>query len=278
MLGAWRRVTLVAALTAGTAIAAQLAGVVPAQAATPTITVAATSSNPRVTGDVFVYYLGGNYSIARIHGTITGATNDEVATLYAQRFPYATAAKPVKSITLSATGPTTAYSFTVTPTLATRYQVKLFARKSATTPLATSPRQNVYVVSGGYTTGGNNCPGAVCHEKYHMYSILPSSALGVEMSKHFYPYFGLNLSATSTPPYPRWLYLNAGNASVSPAHRISASEFETTVTFTFTTGNDGAAWNWTGCSKDTVSSDGLGLPGSHGCGARRIRATLSYLG
>jgi len=27
-----------------------------------------------------------------------------------------------------------------------------------------------------------------------------------------------------------------------------------------------------------VSRDGLGLPGSHGCGARRIRSNISYLG
>jgi hypothetical protein len=265
-------------LTGSAAIAAQLAGVVPAQAATPTITVAATSSNPRVTGDVWVVYLDGKYSRARIHGTISGATSGEVATLYAQRFPYARPARPIRSITLSATGPTTAYSFTVAPSLATRYQVKVSARKGATTPLATSHRQNLYVVTGGYTTGGNNCPGAVCRETYHLYSILPSSALRVEMSKHFYPYFGLNLSATGTPPYPTWLYLNAGNPRVSPPHRITASEFETTVTFTFTVGNDGAAWNWNGCWKDTVSRDGLGLPGSHGCGAHRIRSNFSYLG
>ena len=149
MLRAWRRVALVATLTGSAAIAAQLAAVVPAQAATPTITVAATSSNPAVTGDVFVIFQGGKYGSARIHGTITGATTGEVATLYAQRFPYTTAARPVSSITLSVTGPTTAYSFTVTPTLATRYQVKVFARKSATTPLATSPMQNLYVVANG---------------------------------------------------------------------------------------------------------------------------------
>jgi hypothetical protein len=98
------------------------------------------------------------------------------------------------------------------------------------------------------------------------------------MSKHVYPYLGLNLSATGTPPYPTWLYLNAGNARVSPPHRITASEFETTVTFTFTVGNDGAAWDWTACWKDTVSRDGLGLPGSHSCGAHRIRANFNYLG
>jgi hypothetical protein len=278
MLRAWRRVTLVAALTGSAAIAAQLAGVVPAQAAASAITVAAASSNPAITGDVFVYFEGGKYGRARIHGTITGATTGEVATLYAQRFPYTAAAKPVSSITLSATGPTTAYSFTVAPSLATRYQVKVFARKGAATPLVTSRSQNVYVAANGYFTGYKTCGRPTCRQTLHIYTILPSSALGVEMSKPLYPYFGLNLSATSTPPYPRWLYLNAGHASVSPAHRISATEFENTLTFSFTIGNDGAAWAWNWCAKDTVSRDGLGLPGSHGCGARRILRNLSYLG
>jgi hypothetical protein len=278
MLRAWRQVTLVATLTASVAIAAQLAGVVPAQAATPAITVAATSGNPNVTGDVYVYYLGGTDGSARIHGTITGATTGEVATLYAQRFPYATAAKPVGSITLSATGPATAYSFTVAPNLATRYQVKLFARKSATTPLATSHRQNVYVVGNGYYTGGKTCGGPGCRETFHTYMVVPSSALGVEMSKPVYPYFGITLSATNALPAPRWLYLNAGDASVSGPRRISASEFEITVTYSFTIGDDGYYFEWNTCTKDTLSTDGLGLPGSHGCGAHRIRANVTYLG
>jgi hypothetical protein len=278
MLRSWRRVTLVATLTVSAATAAQLAGVVAAQAVTPTITVAATSSNPRVTGDVWVVYQGGKYRSARIHGTITGAASGEVATLYAQRFPYTTAAKPVTSNTLSATGPATAYSFTVAPTLATRYQVKVFARKGATTPLAISPRQNVYVVPDGYFTGGKICGGPACRETFHVYTIVPSSALGVEMSKHVYPYFGINLSATSTPPPPRWLYLDAGNASVSRPHRISTSKYETTLTFSFTVGNDGYYFKFNACTKDTLSRDGLGLPGSHGCGARRVPATASYLG
>ena len=279
MLRPWRRATLVATLTGSAAIAAQLAAVVPAQAATPTITVAATSSNPRVTGDVFVYYLGGQYGNARIHGTINGAATGEVATLYAQRFPYTTAAKPVNSITLSATGPTAAYSFTVAPTLATRYQVKVFVRKGATTPLATSPMQSVYVVASGWTRGGKTCGRPVCHETFHIYTVVPSSALGVEMSKPNYPYFGINLTtAAGIPSAPRWLYLNAGHASMSGARKISAEEFENTLTFSFTVGNDGFHWNWTGCTKDAVSTDGLGLPGSHGCGAHRILDNNSYLG
>jgi hypothetical protein len=278
MLKAWRRATLVAALTGSAAVAAQLAGVVPAQAATPAITVAATSSIPAVTGDVFVVFQGGTYGSARIHGTITGVTAGEVATLYAQRFPYTTAAKPVRSITLSGTGPATAYSFTVAPTLATRYQVKVFASKSATTPSATSRTQNLYVVVNGRVTGVKTCGRPVCHETLRIYTIVPSSALGVEMSKPFYPYFGINLTTAGTPSPPRWLYLDAGHASVSGARRISAGEFERTLTFSFTIGNDGFYWGWTVCTKDAVSRDGLGLPGSHGCGARRVLRTVSYLG
>ena len=279
MLRAWRRVTLVATLTGTAAIAAQLAAVVPAQAATPTITVAATSRIHAVTGDVFVIFKDSKYGSARIHGTITAVTAGEVATLYAQRFPYTTAAKPVRSITLSATAPTATYSFTVAPTLATRDQVKLFARKGATVPLATSARQSLYVAADGYFTGGKNCGRPVCRLTLHIYTFVPRSTLGLEMSKHLYTYLGVKLStATGTPPPPKWLYLNAGHPKVSAARRISATEFELTLTYSVTVGNDGyyIEWNW--CTKDTQHRDGLGLPGSHGCGASRIQPNVSYLG
>jgi len=77
----------------------------------------------------------------------------------------------------------------------------MFARKSATRPLATSPRQNVYDVGGGYATGGKTCGGPGCRETFRVYSVVPSSALGVEMSKPLYPYFGalaISLPAPST--------------------------------------------------------------------------------
>jgi hypothetical protein len=150
MFRAWGRAAVVAVI-GGAAIAAQFAVVVPAQAAAPTVSIAAASKIKPVTGDVYVVYLGGSYGNATIHGTITGAAAGEVATLYAQRFPFTKAAAPVRSVTLSAAG-TTTYSFTVTPTLATRYKVMLFAKS---TPLATSPIKFVYVLSGGWVTGGH---------------------------------------------------------------------------------------------------------------------------
>ena len=271
MFRAWRGAAI-AALVGGTVIATSVAAVVPAQAAAPTITIAAASKIKPVTGDVYVVYLGGSYGNATIHGTITGAAAGEVATLYAQRFPYTKAAAPVRSVTLSGAG-TRTYSFTVTPTLATRYKVMLFAKS---TPLATSPIKIVYVVSGGSVTGGARCGRPVCKETFHVYTVLPSSALGVEMRKHVYPYFGLNLAPVVEPPPPTWLYLNAGHASVTGTHRIAADAYEATLTFTFTIGNDGYRWDWTGCTRDTVFRDGLGLPGYHNCGASRVPGSGSY--
>ena len=273
MFRAWRRAAVVAVI-GGAAIAGQLAAVMPAQAAAPTVTIAATSKIKPVTGDVYVVYLGGSYGNATIHGTITGAAAGEVVTLYAQRFPYTKAAAPVRSVTLSGAG-TRTYSFTVTPTLATRYKVKLFAKS---TLLATSPTKTVYVISNGYVTGGARCARPVCKETFHVYTVLPSSALSIEMRKPLYPYFGLNLAPVVEPPPPTWLYLNAGHASVSAARRINASEFENTITYTFTIGNDGYYWASTACWKDTVSTDGLGLPGYHSCGASRVPRTVAYLG
>jgi hypothetical protein len=272
---AWRRVTVVA-LTVSMAMAALLAAVAPAQAATPKITVAAASNNSPVTGDVWVIFQDGKYGIARIHGAITDAAAGEVATLYAQRFPYTTAAEPVRSITLSATG-TATYSFTVTPALATRYKVELFARKTAATPLGVSPTQNVYVASDWWVTGRDTCGQPVCRLRYHLFFAVPSATLGVEISKPVYPYFAINFGAASNRP-PRWLYLNGGHASVSRAHQISANVFESILTFSFTVGNNSYYWGWTVCVKDTESRDGLGLPGSHGCGARRVLQTANYLG
>jgi len=275
MFTGMRRVTILA-LAGGAAIAVQLTAVTPARAATPTITIAATSKIGPVTGYILVAY-GGADASARIHGTITGATAGDVASLYAQPFPYEKPPAPVGSTTLGAAG-AGAYSFTVKPTLATRYQVKLFAGPSTTTPLATSPTQNVYVTSGGYYTSAIVCISA-CSVTSHVFWRVPSSALQFEMSKHVYVYFGITFPPISAPKPPEWLYLNAGHAKVTRAKRISADEFETTVTFSYKeSGNSSGYPAWLVCDKDTVAKDGMGLPGHHGCGSSRVRRTVAYLG
>ena len=83
------------------------------------------------------------------------------------------------------------------------------------------------------------CKRPVCTETFQIYTFVPASALGFEMGKHVYPYFGLSLTQTGTPPAPKWLILNAGGAKVTTSRALSAGEFLNTLTFTFTIGNDG---------------------------------------
>jgi hypothetical protein len=279
MLRQWRRAALVA-LAAGAAVAAQLVATGPAQAAAPAITIAATAKLPPVTGYVSVIYRAGPYANAKIHGTITGATAGEVAALYAQQFPYKRPAVRLSSITLKTAR--TAYSFTVTPTLATRYAVRLFASSKATTPIASSRAQDLYVTNQQlFTKGPQQCGRPVCHEVFPIDTFVPPSTLSAEIGKHVYPYFGLNLGPSTSklpPPPPKWLYLNAGHASVTKARRISAGEFEYTLTYSFTIGNHSFYWLPNFCTRDTESKDGLGLPGYHSCGASRIPVSQVYLG
>src|ERR1700751_2134646 len=143
MLRAWRRATVVA-LAAGAAITASRAGPRAAKAPAPAVSIAATAKLKPVTGDVFVIYRAGAYSTAKIHGTITGATAGDTATLPAQPSPSKKQAVPAGSITLK--GATAAYSFTVTPALATHYAVRLFT-SGTTTPVAVSRTQAVYLTS-----------------------------------------------------------------------------------------------------------------------------------
>ena len=49
-------------------------------------------------------------------------------------------------MTLNPVGGTDSFSFDVTPTLATRYQMRLLPSATATTPLATSTSTTIYVV------------------------------------------------------------------------------------------------------------------------------------
>jgi hypothetical protein len=277
MLKAWRRAAI-AALAGGAAIAAQLTVIAPAQAAGPTISIFANAKLKPVSGYVMVVYLAGNgYRSASIHGKISNAAAGDVATLYAQQFPYKTKPAPIASKTLTAG--TQVYGFTVTPSLATHYDIRLFASKTAKTPITTSAVQNVYVEPGGKTTGGATCGRPVCHETFHLWWIVPSSVLGPAMKDPVYAYLGLNLgTGVNPPPPPNWLYKNGGNAKISGPFKVNAGEYETTIRYSFTIGNDAYYWLWTACGRDQVTKDGLGIPGYHSCGASRIPRTITYLG
>ena len=268
-----RRAIAAAILIAGALALGQLPAVATA-AVGPAITISATSAYQPVKGDVVVVYQDGRYATATISATVTGAAVGDTATLEAQ--PFGGTSAPVDSVLVSSTSQ--AISFPpVTPAVATTYTVQLTAAGS-TTPLAASPAQVVYVVNSGKYSGTKRCSRPVCHETLRIVDYVPPSALKTEMAKRVYAYFAVNLGGRKIPPSPTSVTLNAGHASVSKARELAAGKYTFNVSYKFTIGSHSYYWQWVACAKDNETADGLGLPGSHGCGDKRLKLNLKYLG
>jgi serine/threonine protein kinase len=240
--------------------------------------ITAKSDVPPVSGDVLVVYQGGKDATAQISGDIKGATSGEVAKLYAQQFPFTSAPAPAGSVILNPTGTTAKVAFQVSPSLATRYVIKLFRSSTAATPLASSVTRTVYVTVTATSGKSRTCSRPVCHETFHLREFVPASVLHAELPKQWYPYFGLRLAAAKAPASPGLLLLGAGGAHVTQSRRISAGEFDLTITFSFQVANHAYSWNWSACAKDTEAADGIGLPVPHDCGSQRVHASAAYLG
>lgn len=244
--------------------------------AAPTITIAAKSAIPKITGDVLVVWRSAADKSATIKGTVTGGMSGQDLRLYAQPFPFKKAPTEITHITL---GSGQKYSFTVTPTLATKYQVKLFATSSGGSSLAASAKVIVYVAAHSHARGGSTCARPVCHQTWHLHVLVPPSTLRTEMPKRWFVYFGLALSRTGEPPPPRILKLGAGNPRVSSPTKVSAGEYAVTIKFSFRIGNRGYFYSFFPCQRDTEAKDGLNLPGHHGCGTLdEIGSKRRYLG
>jgi len=268
--------TAVAVLAAAGVVAAVLAhshGPVPVISA-----ISAKSALPPVTSDVYVVYQGGTEGSASLTGDVKDVTSGEVAKLFAQQFPYQRAPAPDGSVTLHPVGGTARYAFQVTPTLATHYQVEVFKNSTATASLASSATSTVYVTSGATFGTGQTCARPVCRETIPVHVFVPATALSTEITKHWYTYFNLNLAPSVEPAPPTLLLLGEGDPQVSTPQRVSATEFELTISFSFAIGNDAYHWRWNTCLRDTEAQDGLGLPGYHGCGNPSVLATTSYIG
>jgi hypothetical protein len=268
----FRRGIAVAVLAGGLVAASGLPAA--AAPAAPTITIVAKSLFKPVTNDVFVVFMAGKFGHAQIHATISGAAKNDVAKLFARSFPFKSPAVQVGSQTLS--GTTLSHSFPVTPALATSYQVKLFAPGSSA-PLAASASTIVYVANQMVPTATKVCSRPVCHEKIRVTEIVPASTLSDEISKHWYFYFALNLNPNRTPPTPRFARLDT-NVSISRPVAGGPRTFTRTLSWSFRINNEGYAFVWTVCTKDTEFMDGLGLPGHHACGVKVIDTTAEYLG
>lgn len=245
--------------------------------------IAVTSANSVETGDVWVEYNGGKLASARLAGSLKGVTSGEVVRLYGQSFPFDHAAVPVSPpVTLHPTGQaaTARYAFQVTPAVATHYRVEVFANATAATPLVRSGFKTVYVSDSSSASSPSACSRPTCHQTLTVDVYVPSSAIGTEMAKHLYVYFGATVSSSAkiTPPAPATLILASGGAKAATPKQLSADEFSVVITFQFAVGNHGVNWLWDACTQDTESVDGMGLPGSHGCGSKTIPTSVTYLG
>jgi Protein kinase domain len=247
----------------------------------PAFSIAAKSSSPPVSGDVWVTYQGAAAANAQLSGEIKDAARGYVARLYAQPFPYTAKPAPVASVVLHSKDKKAPYLFQVTPAVATRYHVSVFQSRKGRRSLASSPTATVYVVPSVSHGSSQRCGRPTCHETLTLNVLVAAQAIATEISKPWYTYFAVNLSKSPAKPpaAPAVLKLGAGGPRVSAPRRVSGDEFVVTVTFSFPIGKkSGYSWLWGACTQGSVAVDGVGLPGPHGCGGKTIPVVHSYLG
>lgn len=237
----------------------------PASPATYSVTITATTNSPRVTGDTLVWYKIAGYDTADIHGQVTGAASGDTVSLLAKRFGAKHFTATGKPITL--TLPTSTYSFTVRPRLATRYKVQVSTGDKVD---VTSMVQIVYVDTSGPIRGTHKrCSRHRCIVTFRAYGLVPPSAYKIEAAKHVYVYL-----AVGHPRLPRYLTLSTA-ATVSKAKRVRADDY--VQRFRFVIPEHGKTnWIWQACTRDTERRDGIGLPGHHRCGDHKV--PQGYLG
>jgi len=271
----------IATASVAAVVGAVQAPAVAAPTTTASITISAKSAIKPVTGNVFVVFRARTLSHAQIKGSVSGGASGQVLQLFAQQFPFKKA--PVKldsPVTLS--GASTPYSFPVTPTLATHYQVELFTDASETTLVAKSAIRTVYVVGHGHLVGFKSCnrrgQRPVCHQRLTVTVTVPPSTLRTERPKAWHLYFGLKLRRTGVPSRPKTLKLGGGHARVVSKKKLNSLQYSMTYTLSFRVGNEGYFFVTVPCQRDSESTDGLNLPGHHGCGNTFISSRIPYLG
>jgi serine/threonine-protein kinase len=280
-------VLAVIAVLAAAGVAVVTTGVLRSPAAKPkpppklaSFPITARSGLAPQSGDVWVMYGDGGAAQAQVYGEVKGARPGYVARLYAQPFPFTGKPAAVASVTLRPAHKIAPYAFKVTPVLATRYYVSVFASRKSKRLLGSSPTAAVYVAATMTHTTARACSRPTCHETFTLKVRVPPSTLGTELAKRWYTYFGLTLSKSATlPKGPAMLQLGAGSPKIGTPRQVSADEYAVTVTFSFPIGKKGAnTWFWAACAPDSETADGIGLPGAHGCGAKAIPAVHPYLG
>jgi hypothetical protein len=271
--GLWRGVAIVAA-TSAIAVTGTTTAAASASRAIG-ITIHTQSRLPKVSGHTLIVYRGKGTGSATVAGKITGARGDQ-ARLLAKPFGKTRYHQVGKPVTL--TSGSQAYSFRVSPVLATAYRVSVTAPGS-TTRLTTSPASYVYVEGLGRVSGKRTCTTRpVCRIRLRLLVTIPPVSYRHEAAKHWYLYSRLRLARSHKPPAPVILKLDH-SATASKPQRRHSFQFLVRFRFRFRIGRHAAyRYRVDFCTRDSVRADGLGLPGHHGCGDKRIRTAIRYLG
>jgi hypothetical protein len=225
------------------------------------------------------YLQDGNDANGQVSGQVTNVVSGEVAELFGQQFPYNNPPVSLGTVALGPSGPAQ-YQFPVTPTLATRYTVKVFRNSSATTPLTSSATDTIYVIMNQSATKTTDCIGSECRVTKTITVQVPPSALGTQMPGPVYTYFAINYSADGAAATPETLQLGGGDPSVSTPITLSIDEYQFSMTFSYSTNNEYWHAAWEECTQSLEAQDGIGLPGSgsYGCGSPTIPESATYLG
>jgi hypothetical protein len=72
--------------------------------------------------------------------------------------------------------------------------------------------------------------------------------------------------------------VSGGHGSTTKPKQLASNTFFFWVNYRFTIGSHSYYWLWPTCSEDSEATDGMGRPGSHGCGTKRISSHVNYLG
>jgi hypothetical protein len=212
-------------------------------------------------------------------GTFSNAPSGSSAQLFSKAFPFSGSkmAGATEKLTVSSKG-TAPFSFTVRPEIATKYWVELLNPDGSVD--STFKLQTVYVVSTrALVPVSQSCTNKTCQVRFSLFRYLPSAVSTYELAKPYYDYLGITWSTTSTPPPPSTMNLVHGwTVSATTPVRNATDEFETTFGFSFTLQEPWFSFASTACTIDSVTKDGFGLPGSHGCGSAQVPVSSSYLG
>ena len=252
--------------------------------ATISTTVTGGYSGPAA-GETYMLYDPGAGFDTFVSAKVKDATAGEVIRLYAQPFPFTSPPVPVGSDPVYSVAGTATYSFSTSPTLATRYQVRLFQSATAATPLATSATRTTYIIgyaktsadpTGPYSFHDSCTNQVVCTVTTPLFIYSPPSALRTEMSKQRYVYVSHGRTSPGIPtPYPTSLQLDP-QATVSAPQRVAGNEYEVNISYSYNANNEAAPIIGL-CTAQTEGQDGIGLPGPSPCGSGSIPTSAPYI-